>query len=155
MRPKLLFYIVTATIIFMSGIAVGQRTAPSKFDKYLRSMNRSEMDFITLEATVNSIHAAMAKTDGISLPTFYFNYKEDRPEAVVFVEPEFEKRSLEDVRSEIVYKYVTASNEMWVLMGNSEFKLLRDNFVLMVYRNTRDEAHKQFAQCKDGNVVFQ
>jgi hypothetical protein len=51
------------------------RTGSSKFDKYLRPMNRTEMDFIALETNVNTIHESLPKADGISIPEVYVNYK--------------------------------------------------------------------------------
>src|SRR6266478_1228059 len=105
MRSKFVVYAVAANIIFFaSGVAVGQRTSASKFAKYLRPINHPDMDLIALEVNVNSIRD-LVPVNGISIPQVFFNYKENRPQASVTISSEFEKASLDSIKSQITEKY--------------------------------------------------
>lgn len=152
MRSKTLVCVVVAgAALFASGIAVGQKAATPKFTKYLQPMDRTEMDFITLEATVNNIHESLPRVNGISEPEFYFNYKENRLEAFAMIDAEFEKASVAVARRQITATYNHAYFGLVALIPD----LAPQDFGLKVYRDTTDSAHKLFAECNRGNVVFQ
>jgi hypothetical protein len=150
MRSKTLVYVVVAAAaLFASGIAVGQRAVTSKFAKYLQLGNRTEMDLVALEVDMNLIRASVPTEKGIFIPHVSFNYKEDRPEAAVYISSEFEKASLDTVKSEILTDYLMTYNYLKPLVP----ELTEDDFVLKVVRMNNPE-HKLFAECRHGNIVF-
>jgi|GEM_PF-5218777 len=151
MQPKLLVCAIAASaVFFISGMAVGQRTSASKFDKYLRPVNRPDIDFIALEVNVESIRESVPMDNGISIPQVYFNYKKDRPQASVSISPEFEKASLDAIKSQIIEKYYMA----YLRLKDFIPTLSEDDFVLRVIRITPDPDHKIFAECRHGDIVF-
>src|SRR5690349_14393838 len=151
MQPKLLVCgIVTSAVFFISGLAVGQRTSASKFDKYLRPANFAEMDFIALQVDVDSIRGQMPMRDDISIPQVFFNYKEDRPQAFVLISSDFEKAPLDTVKYRIIDRYYSAYYKLKRYIP----ELSDDDFILKVFRMTTDPDHKVFAECKHGNTVF-
>src|SRR5678816_4414990 len=94
-----------AAALFMSGLLIGQRTSTSKFEKYLRPANLSDMDLITLLVNIDHIRGNMPMDHGISIPEVFFNYKVDQPQATVLISSEFEKASLDTVKAQIQEKY--------------------------------------------------
>ena len=62
MRIKVAYAISAGVALFVSGAAVGQWASGSKFAKYLRSANRTEMDLITLETNVSMIEQLLPMT---------------------------------------------------------------------------------------------
>ena len=151
MRSKVFVYgVAFSTIIFVSGVAVGQRTGTSKFAKYLRPSVRTEMDWIALEANVDSIRSLVPRSEGIFIPQIYFNSKQDRPEAVVSISADFEKGSLDTIKSKITEMYYLA----YYGLKNDVPELTEDDFVLTVNRLTADSDRRLYAECKHGIIVF-
>lgn len=151
MRSKTVVYLLVAgAALFVSGIAVGQRTGTSKFTKYLRPSVRTEMDWITLDANVDSIRESLPQSGGISIPFTYFNLKENRPEAFAMISVKLMLAPVETVKAQISEAYhVTYSR-----LKNQIPELSEDDFVLTVMSPTTDPTHKLFAECKHGNIVF-
>ncbi len=106
---RFLCAMAASAMIFVSGVAVGQRTNASKFARYLVPSPRTEMDWITLEANVENVRSMVPSTDGIFVPQIYFNAKRHRPEAVVSISRDFEKGSLDALKSKIADKYYLAT----------------------------------------------
>lgn len=152
MRIKVAYAISAGVALFVSGAAVGQWASGSKFAKYLRSANRTEMDLITLETNVSMIEQLLPMTEGMSAPTVVFDPKEGGPHASVFVSSDFEKEPLDTVKSRI--------HERWALaffsLEGSVPELSKDEFVLKVYRLSPgwDDSTKLFAEYRKGQVVF-
>jgi hypothetical protein len=110
------------------------------------------MDWMTLEATVESVRSSVQMSDHISIPQTFFNYKENRPEAWVFVYSDAEKAPLETVRNQIVSRYI----ETYSVLKNKMPELSEDDFVLRAFRLITTEPYRKlFAECRHGNVVFQ
>jgi hypothetical protein len=146
MRSKVVGYVVAVSaIIFASGVAVGQRTSASKFAKYLRPSVRSELEWKTLEADVDSIRGSLPYRKGISIPEHY--YKEDRLQARAVISPDFEKAPLETVKGQLLGVYGLE----YVHLKSAIPELSEDDFVLSVYRASDFQL---FAECKHGNIVF-
>lgn len=142
--------VAVSAMIFASGVAVGQRTSASAFAKYLRPSVRTEMDWITLEANVDSIRSLVPSSEGIFIPQISFNYKQNRPEAVVSISSDFEKGSLDAIKSKITEKYYLA----YYGLKNVVPELTEDDFVLTVNRLTADSGRRLYAECKHGIIVF-
>jgi hypothetical protein len=140
-------YVVIAAALFASGIAVGQRAATSKFDKYLHPSVRTEMDSIALETTVDLILGSLPYRDGLSIPKTTFDYKANRLQAWVSTSPDFEKAPLETVKTEIGVLYKLE----YVHLKASIPELSEDDFVLRVNRGSN---FQPFAECRHGNIVF-
>lgn len=148
MRPKMLMHVVIAgAALFASGIAVGQRAATSKFDKYLHPSVRTEMDSIAFETTVDLILGSLPYRDGLSIPKTTFDYKEHRLQAWVLTSSDFEKAQLETVKSQIGALYKLE----YVHLKASIPQLSEDDFVLNVKRGSN---FQPFAECRHGNIVF-
>jgi hypothetical protein len=153
MRSKVIVRAVAAgVILFASGVAIGQRTNASKFDKYLRPTSRTDMDFIALEASVKLIQDVIPGNKGIFIPQVFFNYQEHRPQAFVSVTSEFEKGSLDTIKSQIIERYYLA----YYGVAKSIPELSQDDFVLVVTRLTEspDSNRRIYAECKHGDIVF-
>ena len=151
MRLKPVACIVAAiSVVFISGVAVGQRTPASKFAKYLRPVVHDDMHLITLEVNIESIRENVPLNDGISIPQVFFNYREDHPQASANISVEFEKAPLDEVKGKITDKYYST----YYGLKNYIPELSEDDFVLRVNRYTTDSAHKLFAECKHGSIIF-
>jgi hypothetical protein len=106
MRSKYLLCTVAANTLFLAaGIAVGQRAGSSKFEKYLRPATPTEMDWITLRAEVGAIRLSVP-VDNFTAPKLTFDYKANRLEATVIISSDFEKGSLETVKTRILALYL-------------------------------------------------
>jgi hypothetical protein len=55
-------------LLFTVGLLVGQQMRHSKFDKYMRPANVSEMDIAMIQANLDLIQSSMPSTQGIELP---------------------------------------------------------------------------------------
>ena len=148
MRSKTPVYLIVAgAALFASGIAVGQRAATSKFDKYLHPSVRTEMDSMALETTVDLILGSLPYRDGLSIPKTTFDYKENRLQAWVLTSPDFEKAPLEAVKTQIGGLYRLEYVRLKALIP----ELSEDDFVLNVNRGSN---FQPFAECRRGNIVF-
>jgi hypothetical protein len=153
MRPK--FFVAAAVVclaLLATGIAIGQRSNEStfKFRKYLQPTSKTDMDIVALETTVETMRSLMPMSKGISTPSVYFNYKEAQPQAIVLISPEFEKGSLDGIKSQIADLYYLT----YLRLKASIPELVEDDFLLKVIRVTRDPDHNLFAECRHGNIVF-
>jgi hypothetical protein len=150
MRFKPLACVVAVCgVIFISGVAVGQRTPTFKFAKYLQPAVRDDMYMIALQVNVESIRESVPM-DGISIPDVFYNSSEHRPQASAFVSRDFEKASLDEVRGKITERYYLSYSRL----KNFIPELSEDDFVLTINRFTTDSANKLFAECRHGNIVF-
>ena len=152
MRFKLPLHIIAiCAVLFLAGIAVGQRISPSKFDKYLRPTNSTEMDIIALNVNLESVRNLWPMESGISVPMVYYDQTEKQPAATVSISPAFEKQPLDTIRSLIVDRYAVALAELKARIP----ELSEDDFAMRVSRNNpKDADHLLFAECKHGSIVF-
>ncbi|SRR5713226_5515755 len=151
MQSKLLVCIIAASAaVFLSGIAVGQRTSSSKFAKYLRPANQTEMNVIEIDANMNAIRDRVQRGAHISIPQTRFNYTDDRPESLAEISTEFEKAPLDVIKYEILSAYSLAYDDLKLSIP----ELSEDDFVLKIYRHKSDSADKRYAECKHGKIVF-
>jgi hypothetical protein len=153
MRPKHLVYaIAVSAVFFISGLAVGQRTSTSKFAKYLQPTTPPLMELITLEANIDRIRDSvpMDANEGITIPQAVFDLKNDRLLASAAIYPEFEKASLDSIKSRITTRYFGMYSDLKALIP----ELSADDFVLRITRFTVDPERKLFAECKNGTIVF-
>ena len=152
MRSGLFVYAIVASgIVFASGIAVGQKAARSKFDKYLRPAARTEMDWIALEAQITALQWAVPFVDGMSAPRIFFNHDTNQMQARVLVSADFEKAPLETVKKRISGQYYYG----WLLVMTQLPEVSEDDFVLTVWRTPdNNKPATLFAECKHGNIVF-
>jgi hypothetical protein len=147
MRPNTLIFLVAGAALFASGIAVGQRAATSKFDKYLHPSVRTEMDSIALETTLDLILGSLPYRDGLSIPKTTFDYKKNRLQARVLTSSDFEKAPLETVKAQIGGLYLLE----YMHLKASIPELSEDDFILNVNRGSN---FQPFAECRHGNIVF-
>lgn len=150
MRHKMIVCAFAGIALFGAGIAVGQRTSASKFDKYLHPATRTDMDFIALETNVENIRSLMPMDKGMSTPTVFFSYKEGQPQAIVTISSEFEKGSITTIKNQILEKYYLT----YFGLKQAIPELSEDDFLLKVVRVTQDPEHNLFAECRHGNIVF-
>jgi hypothetical protein len=143
----MLMNVVIAIALFASGVAVGQRTPASKFDKYFHPSLRTEMDSLALETTVDLILGSLPYRNGLSIPKTVFDYKQNRVQAWALSSSDFEKAPIETVKAEIIALYRLEL----VHLKASIPELSEDDFVLSV---NRDSNFQPFAECKHGNIVF-
>ncbi len=151
MRNSIFVYAVAiSAVVFASGVAVGQRTSSSKFAKYLRASGRTEMDWIALEANVDSIRDSLPLSEALWTPVIYFDAKQNLPGASVVISSKLATSTLEDVKAHISETYYATYSRLKAAIP----ELSEDDFVLRVLRPTLDPNHKLFAECRHGNIVF-
>src|SRR5215510_3482013 len=88
-RPKTrAFTIAGGLLLFASGLTLGQRTGTSRFAKYLQPLQIRGVDFVALEAMSTSFREQVPMDNDISIPSIWFNSKEDRMQASVLISPD-------------------------------------------------------------------
>jgi hypothetical protein len=142
--------VVAGVALFTSGIAVGQRAGTSKFAKYLGPSVRTEMDWITLEASVDAIRDKVPQSGGIWIPVTYFNAKENRPEAFAMISTKLMLEPVETAKAQISEAYYLT----YYRLKNQIPELSEDDFVLRVMSPTTDPTRRLFDECRHGSIVF-
>ncbi|MGA2631352.1 MAG: hypothetical protein ABSG54_14230 [Terriglobia bacterium] len=75
-----------AVVLFVCGMAVGQRARPSKFAKYQEPASISGMDWLLLQAKVDQIKELFPLRTGISPPEFGFRPDGNKVVAISLVD---------------------------------------------------------------------
>lgn len=89
-------------LIFSSGVAVGQKTASSRFEKYLVPAERAEMDMRLLEANLKMAHGQLEFAPGIGLPRLFYDRSTRKVKAVAFVREKFlDQQKTEEVKKNL------------------------------------------------------
>lgn len=152
MRLKLLLCAAAfaAATLFTVGIAVGQRSTTSKFERYFRPASPTQMDLITLATNLQLVREQVPPSSGVSIPELFFNYQTGQPEAVSRISPDFESASLDNVKRKIIELYYSA----YYGLRESIPELSEDQFTFRINRYTADPEKKLFAECRNGKIVI-
>lgn len=95
---KVAYVAAAGMLIFTSGLAVGQRSSPPKFAKYLHPLSIRASDLITLHANVTLLRDNIPMRD-ISTPGVWYDPKADRVQTSAFINSEFEKQPIAEVKN--------------------------------------------------------
>ena len=74
MRLRFLVASFGAILIFSSGVAVGQKAASSRFEKYEGPARLSEMEWRLVQANLETLRGQLEFTPGIGLPFLYYDH---------------------------------------------------------------------------------
>src|ERR1700733_14086989 len=103
MRRSYIVLSVGAVLVFLSGMAVGQKCQGSKFAKYRTAANFTNMDWMLLEADVNDLRERAGYGENGAAPArFFFDPKADVITAFIVVDGSLlAKETSESVRDKL------------------------------------------------------
>ncbi len=103
MRLRFLVACFGAILIFSSGIAVGQKAASSRFEKYEGPARLSEMDSRLIRANLEMAHDQLQFSPGIGLPFIFYDRSTRKLRAQSHVDEEFlNKQKNSDVKERLL-----------------------------------------------------
>ena len=151
MRRSYIALSVAIIVVFLSGVAVGQRTQASKFTKYRVPANVSTLDWMLLQADIVQLREkAGYAEDGIAPPRFFFDPKADKITALVTVDGNFLGRAPSaSVREKLSRK----AEGILLNLRISIPELSQQNFEVE-FKNLTGGAPVDFGEYKDGNLVI-
>lgn len=89
MRLRVFVACFGVVLTFSLGVAVGQKAASSRFEKYEGPARRSEMDMRLLEANLLLIREQLLSAPGIGIPRLFYGRGTRKVVAVAFVDEKF------------------------------------------------------------------
>lgn len=116
--------ILGMVLLFVCGVAVGQKGAAPKLDSYRKQAHLNRMDWAVMRAQVDSIQD-MVEENGIQAPSLYFDPSTNRFEAVFAVNAKY----LETIPARIVSDNLTMrANLTWSSLHRYVAEAALDDF---------------------------
>jgi len=109
MNQRYLVVCFAGILIFSSGVAVGQKTASSRFEMYEGPARLTEMDSRLLGANLEMANEKLQFTPGIGLPFIFYDRSTRKLKASSYVDEEFlDKQKSSDVKQRLLSAAIAA-----------------------------------------------
>jgi hypothetical protein len=151
--------ILGMALLFVCGVALGQKVAASKLDNYRKQAHLDRMDWAVMRAQVDSIQD-MVEENGIQAPSLYFDPSANRFEAVFAVNAKY----LETIPAGIVSDHLTMrANFAWSSLHRYVPEAALDDFQVEFRaldasnksgKNVPGTSYYIFAEFKDGQLTM-
>ena len=143
-------------LLFLCGIAVGQKARPSKLTYYQQPASISKMDWLLLQAEVTSLKILLPYDNGIAPPSFSFDPDTNKVVAVAMVSAkQLEAEPAGEVRHQLQESAITAQGTVHFYVQN-----LSNRDFVMEFRAFGDKVKEAgkgyylYAEYKDGELVM-
>ncbi|MFQ5662891.1 MAG: hypothetical protein ACE5HL_03570 [Terriglobia bacterium] len=150
-----------AILTFSSGVAVGQRDAPSRFERYERPAKLSEMDSRLLGAKLEIAHDQLQFSPGIGLPFIFYDRSTRKLRAQSHVDEEFlNKQKNSDVKERLLSAALAAQVQADLFFPEVKVKEFPDPDFEVEFFHIRWNAEKKggervvYAEYKKGELAM-
>lgn len=150
MNSRNLLRFALAMVLFGSGVALGQRTATSKFEKYAKAESIDGLQWRTTQVTIQSILANLPPDSrGTGPASVYFDWKARKAKAVVFVDSEhLERQTASETQNTLTGKafFTLVTIQSWIP------EISESDFEMAFVDIPRDR--NPYAEYKNGKLIF-
>ncbi len=152
MRRSYIGLAVVVLVVFLSGVAVGQKARTSKLAKYLAPVNVSQLEWMLLQADIVALRDYAGYSEGGIAPArFFFNPKADTVTAFVTVDGNFlNKEPSASVREKLSKRATTILFDLRISIP----ELSEQNFEVEFKNLVGGGAPVDFAEYKNGKLIL-
>jgi hypothetical protein len=157
-RPRFILSL-GACVLFVAGVAVGQKARESKFNDYWEPRRISSMDWLLLQAQVDAV-GQMVEENGIQAPNLYYDFRANKILAIALVDGKYlETQSAKSARDALhmraagamasVSRYITN-----VTAEDFEMEFRAFDIDNKAKRNEPGKIYYIFAEYKNGELIL-
>jgi hypothetical protein len=155
MRRSRVVLAVAAILLFLCGVAVGQRAALSKFAKYQEPAFISRMDWLLMQARVDEIQGEVPAAANFSLRSIYFDSRTNkvRATALCLDEKRLELETVSSVRKDVegLATFTEANIKPWIPeLAQQDFEM---EFDVLGGSKEKGKPYYVFADYRNGEVI--
>jgi hypothetical protein len=157
-RPRFILSL-GACVLFVAGVAVGQKARESKFNDYWEPRRISSMDWLLLQAQVESI-GGMVADSGVGAPTLYYDFRNNKIGALAIVDEKYlQSQPAKSVRDNLRAAAMYALNSVQAKITNATFGDFEMEFRAFDTGNRAGEnkpglGYHTFAEYRNGELIL-